>query len=144
MTEAIAIRLWNPHQAHAAIATQLWPTIKAMLMAGHRLERACKPEKRSSAQNRRLWAMLTDISRQVEWHGQKLSPEDWKHIFSASLKKQRAVPGLDGGFVVLGLSTSKMTRAEMCDMQELMSAFGAERGVVFSEHIDQETGEIHE
>ena len=47
MTETIAIRLWNPQQAHAAIATQLWPTIKAMLMAGHRLELACKPEKRS-------------------------------------------------------------------------------------------------
>ena len=62
MTEAIAIRLWNPQQAHAAIATQLWPTIKAMLMAGHRLELACKPEKRSNAQNRLMWAALSDIS----------------------------------------------------------------------------------
>ena len=142
MTEAIAIRLWNPQQAHAAIATQLWPTIKAMLMAGHRLELACKPEKRSNAQNRLMWAALSDISRQADWYGEKLSPEDWKHIFSASLKKQRAVPGLDGGFVVLGLSTSKMTRAEMSDLQQLMEAFGAERGVKFKAHIDPETGEI--
>ena len=102
VNEAIAIRLWNPQQAHAAIATQLWPTIKAMLMAGHRLELACKPEKRSSAQNRLMWAALSDISRQVDWYGEKLSPEDWKHVLSASLKKQRAVPGLDGGFVELG------------------------------------------
>ena len=77
--------------------------------------------------------MLTDISQQVEWHGVRLSPEDWKHVFTASLKQQRAVPGLDGGFVVLGQSTSKMTKAEMSELQELMAAFGAEREVIFKE-----------
>lgn len=92
-----------------------------------------KPATRTVLQNSRLWAMLTDISRQVEWHGLKLSPEDWKHVFSAGLKKQRAVPGLDGGFVVLGQSTSKMTKAEMSELQELMSAFGDERGVKWSD-----------
>jgi hypothetical protein len=80
-----------------------------------------------------MWAMLQDIADQVEWHGQKLTPDDWKHIFSASLKKQRAVQGIDGGFVVLGQSTSRMTKAEMSDMQELMAAFGAERGVTFKD-----------
>lgn len=88
---------------------------------------------RSLEQNARLWAMLTDISRQVEWYGKKMDPESWKHVFSAALKKQEAVPGLDGGFVVLGQSTSRMTIAEMRDMQELMSAFGAERDVQWSE-----------
>lgn len=88
---------------------------------------------RSIMQNARLWAMLTDISRQVDWYGKKMSPESWKHVFSASLKKQEAVPGLDGGFVVLGQSTSRMTISEMRDMQELMSAFGAERDVQWSE-----------
>lgn len=91
-----------------------------------------KPATRTLLQNSRLWAMLADISRQVEWHGLKLSPEDWKHVFSAGLKKQRAVPGLDGGFVVLGQSTSKMTKKEMSDLQELMSAFGSERDVKWS------------
>lgn len=92
-----------------------------------------KPATRTVLQNSRLWAMLTDISRQVEWYGLKLSPEDWKHIFSAGLKKQRAVPGLDGGFVVLGQSTSKMTKAEMSELQELISAFGDEQGVKWSD-----------
>jgi hypothetical protein len=68
----------------------------------------------------------------VEWYGRKLTPENWKHIFSAALKKQDVVPGLDGGFVVLGLSTSKMTVGEMNDLQTLMEAFGAEKGVRFS------------
>jgi hypothetical protein len=81
--------------------------------------------------------MLTDVSRQVEWYGQQLAPEDWKHVFSASLKQQRAVPGLDGGFVVLGQSTSRMTIREMSDLIELMLAFGSERGVKWSDPVPQ-------
>ena len=102
-------------------------------MAGdRRLTLEIRPEKRSDAQNRRLWAMLADISAQVDWYGQKLTSEEWKDVFSASLKRTKVVPGLDGGFVVCGQSTSKMTKAEMCELQELMEAFGAERGVRFT------------
>ena len=101
-----------------------------------------KKKTRSIIQNSRLWAMLGDISRQVEWYGKKMSPESWKHVFSAALKKQEAVPGLDGGFVVLGQSTSKMTIAEMRDMQELMSAFGAERDVQWTEPVRPEDEEM--
>ncbi len=101
MSQPYKLAMWEPCQAKQAI-NAAWQHAKSMLMAGHRLTLEIKPEKRSDAQNRRLWAMLTDVSQQVEWHGQKLAPEDWKHIFSASLKQQRAVPGLDGGFVVLG------------------------------------------
>ena len=91
-----------------------------------------KPMTRTIEQNAKLWAMLTDISRQVNWHGQKLSQEDWKHIFSAALNQQRVVPNLDNnGFVVLGQSTSKMTVAQMTEMIDLMHAFGAENGVEF-------------
>lgn len=87
---------------------------------------------RTLQQNARMWAMLNDVSRHVEWHGVKLSPEDWKHVFSASLRRQRVVPGLDGELVVLGQSTSKMTKHELSDLMELISAFGAERGVQWS------------
>lgn len=92
-----------------------------------------KPETRSLDQNAKLWACLTDVSRQVEWYGQKLTPEEWKDVFSASLRKAKVVPGLDtGSFVVLGLHTSKLTKAEFSDLIELIACFGAERGVVFS------------
>ncbi|MGV6475370.1 recombination protein NinB [Azotobacter vinelandii] len=91
-----------------------------------------REEARSDAMNRRMWAMLRDISRQVDWYGQKLSDEDWKHIFSASVEKQRAVPGLDGGFVVLGVSTRKKSKRWFSDMFEVMEAFAAERGVKFT------------
>lgn len=86
-------------------------------------------EKRSDASNRRMWAMLRDVAKQVDWYGQRLKDEDWKHIFSASVEKQRAVPGLDGGFVILGLSTRKQSQQWFSDMFEVMEAFAAERGV---------------
>jgi NAD-dependent SIR2 family protein deacetylase len=89
---------------------------------------------RTSEQNRLMWAVLTDLSEQVEWYGQKLSKEEWKCVLSAALKKQKVVPGIEGdGFVVIGSSTSKMTVAEMTELIELAMAFGAEKGVVFSE-----------
>ncbi|MDM3281798.1 recombination protein NinB [Citrobacter sp. Ce104] len=85
---------------------------------------------RSIDQNSKLWAILGDVSSQVEWHGRKLSSESWKHIFTAALIKQEVVPNLTGdGFVVLGQSTSKMTVGQMRDLIELIHAFGAERNV---------------
>jgi len=84
---------------------------------------------RSLAQNRMLWACLHDVSSQVVWYGKKLDSECWKHIFSASLKGQETVPGINGGFVVLGQSTSKMRVSEMRDLIEIIFAFGAEQGV---------------
>ena len=131
MAERLTMSLYNAQQAHQAIKTA-WAHAKGWLGAGgHRLVLEIRPEKRSDAQNRRLWAMLSDVSKQVEWYGHKLTSEEWKDVFSASLKRTKVVPGLDGGFVVCGQSTSKMTKAEMCELQELMEAFGAEKGVRF-------------
>lgn len=127
----ISLALYNAQQAEAAWR-EAWPNVKAQLTAGKRLQLTIKTRTRSLDQNARLWALLGDISAQVDWYGRKLTPEEWKHVFTASLKKQDVVPGLDGGFVVLGQSTSKMTVAEMADLQTLMEAFGAEKGVRFS------------
>lgn len=97
------------------------------------MEVIVKEPTRSLDANAAMWAMLHDISTQVEWYGQKLTQDEWKCMFSASLKKQKTLPGLDGGFVVVGAYTSKMTKAEFSDLLELMSAFGSERGVKWSE-----------
>lgn len=98
--------------------------------AGTRVE--FKAPSRSLEQNARMWAMLTEVSRHVEWHGQKLASEDWKDVFTAALRGYRVVPGINAGtFVPLGMRTSDMTKEEMGDLMELIAAFGAERGVRF-------------
>jgi len=42
--------------------------------------------------------------------GRKLDEESWKHVFSAAVQQQDAVPGINGGFVVLGISTRKQSK----------------------------------
>jgi hypothetical protein len=99
---------------------------------GTRIE--VKAAKRTTSQNSRLWAMLTDVAEQVLWHGQRLRPDDFKLIFLDALKRElRIVPNLDGnGFVNIGRSSSDLTKAEHSDLMELIAAWGAEHGVVFS------------
>jgi hypothetical protein len=94
-----------------------------------------KAPRRTLPQNSRMWAMLSDVAAQVPWHGLKLSPDDWKLLFLDALKREvRMVPNLDGnGFVSLGRSSSDLSKAEMGDLMELISAFGANHGVKFHE-----------
>lgn len=93
---------------------------------------------RSTEQNSRLWALLSDVSRQVQWPVdgklQLLSPEEWKDIFSAAhTKGQRVAQGIEGGFVMLGARTSRMSIGDMIDLQTLIEAFGVEHDVVWGE-----------
>ena len=94
-----------------------------------------KEAKRSVEQNALMWACLTEVARQVDWHGLKLSPDDWKLIFMAGLNQEmRLVPNIEGtGFVNLGRSSSDLSKAEMTDLIELILKFGAERGVRFQD-----------
>lgn len=90
--------------------------------------------RRSSDQNALMWSLLSQISKQVDWYGQKLSSEDWKDVLTASLRRTRVVPGIDAGtFVPLGMRTSQMTKEEISELLELIYAFGSERGVRFRE-----------
>ena len=104
---------------------------KGLLAAGKSVYVTIAEKTRSTAQNALMWAMLTDVSKQVDWYENKLTPEEWKDMFTAALKRQKVVPGIDGGFVSIGSHTSQMTVSEMTDLIELMNAFGAERGVKF-------------
>ena len=125
-----SILLTDPQQGLQTLdRMRTW--VRNQLQAGKRLTLTIGEETRTLPQNSRMWAMLSDISAQVEWHGLKLSKEDWKDMASASLKRQRAVPGMDGGFVVLGQRTSEMSKSDMSELMELMEAFGAQHGVKF-------------
>lgn len=102
---------------------------------GSRVE--VKAVKRTVPQNDRMWAMLTDVAMQLPWHGKKLTPDDWKLIFLDALKQeQRLVPNLEGnGFVTLGRSSSDLSKDEMADLIDLISAWGAQHGVKFQDEI---------
>lgn len=124
--------LINPEQAKLAIA-EMWRSLAPPLREGRRFWLRVTKERRTLPQNARMWAMLTEVSEQVDWYGHRLTPEEWKDVFTASLRGQRAVPNLDNsGFVVLGSRTSEMSTDEISDLMELMSAFAAGRGITFA------------
>lgn len=108
----------------------------AKVSLGTRVE--FKRPRRSLDQNSLLWSRLTDIAQQVEWYGQKLSPEDFKDMLTASLRRARVVPGIDPGtYVPLGMRTSDMSKEEFSMLLELVAAFGAEHGVVWSDQSEE-------
>ena len=93
---------------------------------------------RNDEQNKKMWAMLHDVSKQVKWSVNGsigyLDEADWKDIFTAGLTKhQRVAQGIEGGWVMLGLRTSKMTKSQMAELIEYMYAFGANHNVVWTE-----------
>jgi len=95
---------------------------------------------RTLDQNNKLWAMLTDLAEQAEWHGKKRSTNDWKDLMTAAVKVAEgleAVPGLEGGLMILGLHTSEMDVSEMADVITYMLKWGDEHGVVWSDPAER-------
>lgn len=103
------------------------------------MEKRPRDDLRTLEQNALMWSLLYQISEQVIWFGEQLSAEDYKDLLTASLRKHRVVPGIEPGtIVVLGMRTSKMNKAEMAELIELIVAFGTERGVTFREYATEE------
>ena len=96
-----------------------------------------KESKRSKDQNDKMWAMLTEVATQLDWHGKKLTPDSWKLLFLDALTTEmNLVPNLEGnGFVNLGRSSSNLSKADFCNLIELIQEFGARHGVVFRDPV---------
>ena len=98
-----------------------------------------RKEKRTDAQNRRLWAMLNDIAKaRPEINGVQMTAEDWKCVLMHSLDRElRMVPALDGqGFVPLGYRSSQLNKQQMSDLQEVIAAYAAREGIALSDMKD--------
>ena len=114
-----------------------------------------KPETRSLKENAMLHAMLTYISKNLEWAGKKRDVDTWKRLMVAAWCRAKneqveILPALDGhGVDIVFRKTSKLTRAECADLIEFIFAWGALHDFVIPdksqiEYIDQTTGEILE
>lgn len=89
--------------------------------------------KRTVEQNDKLWAMLSDISR-AKPDGRMHTPEVWKCLFMhACGHATQFEMGLNGQPFPTGYRSSKLTKNEMSDLIESIYAYGAEKGVVWTE-----------
>ena len=78
-------------------------------------------------------AALSDISRQVDWYGENYRQRTGTRSVGKP-QKQRAVPGLDGGFCRTRVIHKQNVKDEMSELLELALAFGewAKRPVTFA------------
>lgn len=109
--------------------------VQAIRTAPEGYQVVLKEPSRSLDQNAMLWSLLQCFSEQLIWpvNGQlvRLPKEEWKDVLSAAFRKEtaRVAMGLDGGVVMLGQRTSKMTRAQFSKFIEFIHAVAADRGV---------------
>lgn len=91
---------------------------------------------RSLDQNAAMWPILQAFSEQLEWpvNGRmvRMTPDEWKDVLSAAFQNEQArlAMGLNGGVVMLGMRTSRMTKRQFSEWLEFLHATAAERGVV--------------
>jgi hypothetical protein len=94
---------------------------------------------RNKQQNALLHAVLTDISKQVKWHGQLLDVVTWKRLCTAAWLREKneqpqLIPALDGkGFDIIFERTSKLSVKDCADLCTWCIAFGDEHNVKFKQ-----------
>jgi hypothetical protein len=71
-------------------------------------------------QRKILNAACGDLSKQIEWHGFRLSKDDWRHMLSGTMKGWRMMPGIDrgegeAGFIMLGGSSMDLSKDQCID-----------------------------
>jgi len=90
-------------------------------------------ERRSSEQNAKMWAMLTEFSQQLEHGGRYYDPEHWKAILLHAWGQEiEFLPALDGKtFIPYGNQSSKMLKRDMISFLDFIGIEGNRRGVVF-------------
>ncbi|EOK7744237.1 recombination protein NinB [Escherichia coli] len=96
-----------------------------------------KPTRKLS-QNAKFHAMVADISRQVQWCGRWLKPEQWKVLLisgHAVATKQEAdvLPGLEGEYVNIRESSAQMSVKRMASLIEYTTSWAVEQGVRFTD-----------
>lgn len=93
-----------------------------------------KPPSRTLDQNALMWSLLSEISR-AKPEGRTYTPEVWKSLFLHSLgHQQRFESALDGnGVVPVGFRSSRLTKAQMSDLLEVIYEYGARHGIALKE-----------
>ena len=88
---------------------------------------------RKIEQNARMWAMLTDVSRNKP-EGRLWTTEVWKAAFMDFLGHEvQWQPGLSGTPIPTGYRTSKLNVGQMADLITVIAEYGDRHGVLWSE-----------
>ena len=138
MTKSIVLVIQNIAALHHAteLLTKHWLKYEQLDTP---LELLIRPKRqtRSMLQNALLHAVLTDIAKQVKWHGQSFDVVTWKRLCMASWLREKneqpqLIPALDGkGFDIIFERTSQLNTKDCADFCTWCIAFGDENNVNF-------------
>jgi hypothetical protein len=116
--------------------TVVWPMLKSMLIAGHRMTIEIKQSKRSVEQNAMFHSLIDKISKAMRQAGSTWTTDDWKRLLidqwahDTNRKIGKVCPSLDGERIVqLGLQSHKFTTAESSEFIEFLLAWAADKGI---------------
>ena len=130
------VTCWEPAQAHKEMMNVIWPTLKAMLIAGHRMTIEIKQSKRSTEQNAMFHSLIDKISKQMAAVGSTWTADDWKRLLidqwahDTNRKIGKVCPSLDGERIVqLGLQSHKFTTGESSEFIEFLLAWSALKSI---------------
>ena len=88
--------------------------------------------KRSSDQNSKLWAMLSDVSR-AKPQGRRHTAEVWKALMMhACGHETQFLSGLDGEPFPSGFRSSRLSVSQMRELIDFIDAWGSQNGVVWT------------
>jgi Ribonuclease G/E len=94
---------------------------------------------RSLEQNALLHSLLGEIAAQKEWAGRKWDATTWKRLLTASFERTQGrsvevVPAIDGhGLEVLYRRTSRMSKQELSELIEFVTAWAVQEGIKISD-----------
>jgi len=105
------------------------------LMVMEEKERERAQRRRTREQNNMMWALLTEISNQIEHCGRRYTPDQWKVLLMhANGQEVKFLPALDGKtFVPYGGRSSHMTVNQMSELIEFIRWWGNHNGVQFAD-----------
>lgn len=88
---------------------------------------------RTTDQNAKMWAMLSDVSR-AQPEGRTHTPDVWKALFMhACGHATQFEMGLNGQPFPIGFRSSRLSKREMIDLIECIYEYGARHGLAWSD-----------
>lgn len=142
MNEKLIIQCWGPVQAHKAMTGQLWPMLKSMLMAGHRMTLELRPASKSREAEEKYHSIIGEVAKQAQHLGAMWSADDWKRLLLDAFAREtgrthgKVIPNLDKtGVVEVGIQSRKFSKADASEFIEWLYAWAVNNGVTLSDHI---------
>jgi hypothetical protein len=93
---------------------------------------------RTTDQNAKMWAMLSDISR-AKPQGRQHTAEMWKALFMhACGHAVQFETSLDGQPFPVGFRSSRLSKRQMVDLIDFIGSYGAQHGIRWSDETQHQ------